>query len=188
MIPKNLRLNRLRAKISERELAKAAGVSRQTLRQIETGQGNPTLSSLQKIASQIGSRVEILVVPNTVFHSDSSSVAISEKVVQGGFNSWKIHFMDFVDEFRRTQDPRLALLEPVSTLEPKLRALFSSITLYLHQEKNLTPPNWCLTPQFQVEPWFLSGMENLKAMAILESPLAFRRNNIFVTENFLKRV
>lgn len=37
------------------------------------------------------------------------------------------------------------------------------------------------------EPWFVAGVENLKATALVESPLPFRRNNIFVLGNFLSR-
>lgn len=37
-------------------------------------------------------------------------------------------------------------------------------------------------------PWFVSGMENLKAIASAESPLSFRWRKIFVMEIFLSRV
>jgi hypothetical protein len=36
-------------------------------------------------------------------------------------------------------------------------------------------------------PWFVAGVENLKATALVESPLPFRRNNVFVLGNFLSR-
>ena len=36
-------------------------------------------------------------------------------------------------------------------------------------------------------PWFVSGMENLKAIALAESPLRFRIRKIFVLSNFLSR-
>jgi hypothetical protein len=38
------------------------------------------------------------------------------------------------------------------------------------------------------KPWFVAGMENLKAIAVAESPLRFRIRKIFVLENFLSRV
>jgi hypothetical protein len=38
------------------------------------------------------------------------------------------------------------------------------------------------------DPWFVSGMESLKAIALVESPLPFRLRKIFVLENFLSRV
>jgi hypothetical protein len=36
-------------------------------------------------------------------------------------------------------------------------------------------------------PWFVAGVENLKASALVESPVQFRRNNVFVLGNFLAR-
>ena len=45
-------------------------------------------------------------------------------------------------------------------------------------------------PVLIAEPIMLSGdrMENLKAIALAESPLSFRWRKIFVTESFLSRV
>ncbi|NCO37375.1 MAG: hypothetical protein COZ06_23865 [Armatimonadetes bacterium CG_4_10_14_3_um_filter_66_18] len=37
------------------------------------------------------------------------------------------------------------------------------------------------------EPWFVSGIENLKATALVESPTHFRKRRIFVLGNFLER-
>jgi hypothetical protein len=38
-----------------------------------------------------------------------------------------------------------------------------------------------------LKPWFVSEVNSLYAMALFDSPLAFRNNNIFVLENFLNR-
>ena len=37
-------------------------------------------------------------------------------------------------------------------------------------------------------PWFVSGYENLKASALVESPARFRSRNVFVLAGFLDRV
>lgn len=34
------------------------------------------------------------------------------------------------------------------------------------------------------DPWFVTGIENLKAIAIVESPVFFRRRKIFTLQNF----
>ena len=104
-----------------------------------------------------------------------------------GFDSWKIYFFNFVDEFRKTMDPRLILLPPIEALDKKLYALLSSIVRYLCNEIHTTPPDWALKRHFLSTPWFLSGMESLKATTILESPLEFRNNNNYVQNNFLNR-
>jgi hypothetical protein len=49
-------------------------------------------------------------------------------------------------------------------------------------------PQWTWDIPSCKEPWFVSGVENLKAIALAESPVFFRRRKIFVLENFLQRV
>lgn len=95
--------------------------------------------------------------------------------------------MNLVDEFRRTLDVRLIFLPPPSELDKSLSAMLSSIVLYLCDEAEIEAPTWAKKRVDLPTPWFVSETESLKAMAILESPLVFRRNNIFVLENFLER-
>ena len=121
-------------------------------------------------------------------NSEMSTIAASYKVLRDGFESWKIHFMDLVDEFQRTLDPQLILLAPPVELAREQRALLASIVLQLCMNENISPPTWSMKKNFLSKPWFVSEMQSLKAMAIKESPIAFRRNNIFVLNNFLERV
>ena len=67
-------------------------------------------------------------------------------------------------------------------------ALLASTIEYLCDEMRLEAPAWVWAVPSLKEPWFLSGMESLKAIAIVESPVFFRRRKIFVLENFLYRV
>jgi len=53
---------------------------------------------------------------------------------------------------------------------------------------SLECPGWILEVPACKDPWFVSGMESLKAIALVESPLQFRIRKIFVLENFLSRV
>ncbi len=119
--------------------------------------------------------------------SELSTVGVAMSVLNDGKNSWKIHFMNFVDEFRRTLDTRLLLLPPPNSLSIELRALLSSIVLMLCEEAEVAAPQWARKRVDLERPWFVSETESLKASALLESPLAFRRNNIFVLSNFLER-
>jgi len=50
-------------------------------------------------------------------------------------------------------------------------------------------PEWVFDKKYSLkEPFFVGGLESIKAFLIVESPLPFRRRNIFVSENVLKRV
>jgi transcriptional regulator with XRE-family HTH domain len=173
--------------LSERELALAAGIARETLRSCEADPNQSKLTNLEKIASALGHHVLIEFVPETPANSDLSIVAVSLAVTRDGFDSWKIHFMNFVDEFRRSRDVRLILLPPVSTLDVKLLALLASITAQLCHDAEISTPSWARREYFLDRPWFVAGMESLKASALLESAPEFRKNNIFVQENFLWR-
>jgi len=52
----------------------------------------------------------------------------------------------------------------------------------------LAVPPWVDEPyRFLVKPFFAGGLENLKAILLVESPLAFRRRQIFVSANALSR-
>jgi len=48
-------------------------------------------------------------------------------------------------------------------------------------------PDWAQKDHCLPEPWFVAEMESLKASALVESPAYYKKNNIFVLENFLKR-
>lgn len=187
-MPSLLTLYRKKNGLSERKFAQQIQISRETLRKVEHSFEDNKIQTLANIAEAIGARVVVQFVPAEDCLSDLSSVAVSQNVIRDGFQSWKVHFMDFIDEYRRTLDYRLILLPPVNGLDRRLKALLSGITLSLCQEAEVEVPSWCEKEIFLDEPWFVSGMESLKASALLESPLCFRRHNIFVHQNFLSRV
>lgn len=100
---------------------------------------------------------------------------------------WRIYLMDFVDDFRRCKDRR-AIDEPFVPAGDRMDALMASTAEALCDELGFEAPEWLAQVPACDEPYFVSGFENLKAIAIVESPLRFRVRKIFVMENFLSRV
>jgi hypothetical protein len=100
---------------------------------------------------------------------------------------WSVHLMDFVDEFRRDHDPR-TIEHPPQSQDVRLNALMAATVDYLCNEAHMKAPAWVDEVPPCPEPWFVSGMESLKAIALTESPAPFRARKIFVLENFLSRV
>jgi hypothetical protein len=97
-----------------------------------------------------------------------------------------LHLLEFVDDFRHRRDPK-ALEEPFAAGDERLDALAAASAEELCKEAGMEPPDWiCEIPACTI-PWFVSGLESLKAIALVESPVAFRRRKIFVLENFLAR-
>jgi hypothetical protein len=110
-----------------------------------------------------------------------------QKNIQADTGNWAIYLMDFVDDFRRYKDLRM-LDEPLARFDERFDALLASTAEALCDEIKVTPPLWLATVPACFKPWFVSGMENLKAIALAESPTRFRIRKIFVLENFLSRV
>jgi len=100
---------------------------------------------------------------------------------------WKLYFYDFVDDFRRHRDLQM-IAEPFELSDDKLDALLASTAEKLCDELNLEIPGWIKDIPSTKEPYFVSGLENLKAISIVQSPLRFKMRNIFVSESFLSRV
>jgi hypothetical protein len=101
--------------------------------------------------------------------------------------NWPIFLMDFVDDFRYHKNLE-AVAEPIQLTDQPLDALLASTAEYLCDELDIECPAWLANAPACKMPWFVSGMENLKAIALVESPLRFRIRKIFVLENFLSRV
>jgi hypothetical protein len=101
-------------------------------------------------------------------------------------SQWRIPLMDFVDDFRQHRDPH-ALRDSFALEDPALDALLASTAQFLCREINVIPPAWIERVPATPTAWFVSGFDNLRAIALAESPLDFRMRKIFVLDNFLSR-
>ncbi len=100
---------------------------------------------------------------------------------------WRVWLMDFVDDFRYYKNAAM-IAESFELSDDKIDALLASTIEYLCDELKIETPEWLNEIQPCREPYFVSGIENLKATAIVESPLRFRIRKIFVLGDFLNRV
>lgn len=180
-----LRLAREKAGLSQRALAARAGVAFRTVQLMEAGRHDARLSTVEKLSAALG-----LAAPATrePFPPAGETLAeAAEGVLRDGFGSWKVHLFDFVDAFRRAPEPAAVERAPSARTDPRLLALWSGVVETLTAERGLPAPWWCAGIRPLAEPWFVSGVENLKAAALLESPAAFRRRGVFVLAGFLDR-
>jgi len=104
---------------------------------------------------------------------------------------------DLADDFRlraATPEAKLALVSgrPAWIEDPSQQdcnAYWAALAETLCREAGLPPPAWTESPRcFLPRPWFAGGMESLKAILLAESPVAFRRRNLFVSADALTRV
>ncbi len=174
--------------VSQRKLAERADVSFRGLQLLEQGGHNWRIMTVARVAEALnlpGQGVG-LVVEHFLHMRPDSIREISIRIMLDGFESWKTHLFDFVDAFRATHDSEL-LDSPDSSLDARILALCASSIESLSAECGRAPPAWCAGVPALVQPWFVAGIENLKAAALVESPVWFRQRNVFVLDNFLLR-
>ena len=103
---------------------------------------------------------------------------------------------DLLDDFRQrctTPEEKAALVSeaPVwldAETHSDCNAYLAAVAETLCLEASLRPPVWTDSPPcFLHRPWFAGGFETLKALLLVESPVAFRRRNLFVSANALTR-
>ncbi len=184
-----LRSIRERHGFSQRQLAALARVAFRTIQLIESAHHDPRLSTLQSIAQAMGyPRDSVAGKIQTLFETSPDSVImISERILRDGINSWKLWLFNFVDYFRAHPDRALVESPPHLHTTEKILALLAATVETLCEEQAVPKPRWCSSIPPLATPWFVSETENLKAMALVESPVHFRKRNIFVLENFLER-
>lgn len=115
------------------------------------------------------------------------TLAETKQKIEQNPEYWIIHLMDFVDDFRYYRR-EAALTQPFELNDRKMDALLASTSEYLCAELDIDPPQWIQDVPAVPEPWFVSGLEDLKAITLVETPVWFRVRKIFVLENFLSRV
>ncbi len=79
--------------------------------------------------------------------------------------------------------------EPERTGDPRHDAYLAALGEHLALIHGLRPPDWTSAPQrFLNTFWFASDVKGFRALAIAQSPAAFRRRGIFIAAGSLTRV
>ncbi len=187
---KSISMARKNRNLSQRRLAEMSHVSFRCAQIIESENGNPCIETLDKIGTALGySPGAIKHVNDYMFGLSADSIFwISCEIYRNGEGSWKKWLFEFVDAFRRTPSHKLIEDAPISSVSHKIKALMACTVESLCAESQTTTPWWCVGIRGLPEPWFVAESENLKVSALVESTAYFRKRNIFVPDNFLKRV
>jgi hypothetical protein len=103
------------------------------------------------------------------------------------------YLREFLDVFYTEPDAqrRTAMLAgepPLQAHPPTLNAYLGAVAEHLALRYHLPVPAWTRAPErFLKRPFFPAGLESLKAICLVESPVAFRRRMIFVGADPLYR-
>jgi len=116
-----------------------------------------------------------------------TTIAETKELISREPRYWATHLMNFVDDFRFYKDARF-IAQPFRLSDAKMDALLAATITHLCDEIGVDIPSWLDHVPNTRTPFFVSGIENLKAIALVESPVRFRQRNVFVLGNFLERV
>ena len=128
--------------------------------------------------------------------ADAARYAAEElTAADGGLNAAFRCVLQLFDDYqrvaRRGGSAGRALFDeaPPRTGEPRVDAAIAALAEHLARRDGWRPPAWVHDEDRYAEPWwFVAGVRSWHALAIQESPLAFRKRGVFITASALERV
>ena len=98
---------------------------------------------------------------------------------------------NYIDEFNNaSKSDKIKSISKEPVIKTSKKSVYlSAMVEYLCIKNRLKIPTWVNKSRYFLKyPVFYSRFEQLKATLILESPVPFRRRNLFISENGLMRI
>lgn len=126
--------------------------------------------------------------PDTAFTQSAAGVA--SRVLNG--EPFLPAVRELLDEFRLlgTDDQRRRALaeRPEPTGDPRYDAFLGALAEHLAGAAGTDRPAWTCEPErFLDRFWFVSEVPGFRALAVAESPAAFRRRGVFISLGAIER-
>ena len=172
-------LNRRIKELGINSVALESGLNKSTISRYVNGAREYSFENFRKVENAAN------VIEFRNLRGRTSAREASKRVQLG--EDWRIAYFDFVDSFLITKSELLLRERPVDGLDIKSLALICSIVMQLCHEAKVNPAEWATLSLELDEPWFLSKYKSLRPISLVESPIFFKRNNIFVGSDFLRR-
>lgn len=160
-------------------VAEAAGLNKSTISRYVNGQREYSLENYKKVFRAVQ------LIEEAGLRGRTSAREATQRVVLG--EDWQIAYFDFIDSFLATKSEILLEQRPAEGLDIRSLALICAIVMQLCEENKVRAPDWARLSLELEEPWFISKFKSLRATSLVQSPIYFKRNNIFVGDDFLKR-
>lgn len=127
--------------------------------------------------------------PDSAFRQ--SLALVSDRVRAG--EDLRVAVREFLDEFdlvaRDDLRARAIRDRPESTGDIRADAYLGALAEHLAAIWGIQRPDWAVAPERFLERfWFVSEVPGFRALAVAQSPAAFRRRGVFVAEGALQRV
>jgi transcriptional regulator with XRE-family HTH domain len=196
-----LRELRRRHVLTQRELAKLAGVPQPTIAAIESARREPSLSLLSRITESAGETLDVRLSP-----LDRHGIVAAASTI-AGLLAGRLHpdrtkdvredgalrvVLDLRDGLRRAdagEFHRRVEPAPNSTGDRRWDALLAAVVEDECARRSLAPPRWTNDPTRFAKPiWFLSKVRELHGWELANAPGAFVRHGVLAAEQELESV
>lgn len=189
------RARRLREErgLSQAEVARLMGTSQSWVARMETGEVDPSLSSLRRYLDAVGATLDVQVGewPAPFQPMSLADVARAARRHAGDGESVLRLCLQFIDDFREADASirgDLLRTAPGSTGDQRWDAFLAALAEHLAYHDGLPVPRWAdRGDRFLKSWWFLSDLPSVRAAALAESPAAFRRRGVFITDDLFAR-
>lgn len=165
------------AGLSQRALARRCGVFSSTIRRIEDGSSDPTITMLERIAAASGRQLTIDSSAPT--RTSIAGLVARLDIDEYGEPDWTAirAFADWAD-----QNPGRALdsiaSPPMRTGSDRVDNLIAGIAETIADAQGEAPPRWCSTVDALVDPWLAPGTAAMRKRHESEIPPRFADRNI----------
>ena len=138
---KLLKTRRQKRGLSQRRLAKQAGVAFRTVQLMESGSHDWRLSSLRKVSHALGLPKASIerAIARCLAREPDSIADITERICLSGKKRWTLFLFNFVDAFRRNPRVELVAAPPDPQTSEHIRCLVASTVESLCDEVGMDP-------------------------------------------------
>jgi transcriptional regulator with XRE-family HTH domain len=180
--------------LSQTAVALRMGTSQSWVARMESGAADAGMRSVRRYLDAIGARLDVRPDPEAGSGFRPMTLAdvawAARRHIGDGETVLRL-CLQFVDDYREV-DPasRTALLDdvPPSTGDVRWDAFLAALAEHLAYHDDLPIPRWVdRRGRFLRQWWFPTDLPSVMASALAESPAAFRRRGIFVTEDLFVR-
>ena len=186
--------------LSQRELARLAGVPQPTVAEIESGRREPSLSLVSRIVESVGFELHIELRPASRYSAVSVALRISH-VIEGESASQTLDQLDdevlrillsFRDAMAKAELPEFQAYvsdPPILVGAAHWDAFLAAAVEDQCASRRLPPPKWVALPQRFVKPfWYLSSNSLLHDWELETAPAAFVRHGVLAAQDELTSV
>lgn len=195
-VPTLLKEARHKARLTQAQLAAAAGTAQPNIAAYETGRLEPRLDTLARLIEACGANLDIVVTPK-VRRGARSLAELAPVMAQdiernGPRDAWN-DALDFVDDYRGSSTAGRASLiaeRPDITGDTRVDALIAALAEFVSTEAGVPIPAWSWEAGRRTEPWWFvaGGPPAFQNWALQEAPASFSRRGLFISKEAFDRV